>query len=148
MEVTLRERALRFLARREHSRLELTRKLGKYAESPEQLDALLDELHSRRLLSDERYSEMRVHARAARYGNARLAQELRMQGVAEEVVEAALAAEEDELSRARQVWCRKFGDQPEAPDAAARARQIRFMMSRGFSGETIRRVMHGDFENG
>lgn len=147
MELTLRERALRFLARREHSRVELARKLGQYAESAEQLAALLDELTARRLLSDERYTEMRVHARAARFGNARLAQELRTQGVAEEIVGAALAAEVDELIRARQVWSRKFGEQAKAQDAAARARQIRFMMSRGFSGETIRRVMHGNFEN-
>ncbi len=147
MELTLRERALRFLARREHSRVELARKLGQYAESAEQLAALLDELTARRLLSDERYTEMRVHARAARFGNARLAQELRTQGVAEEIVGAALAAEVDELTRARQVWSRKFGEHAKAQDAAAQARQIRFMMSRGFSGETIRRVMHGNFEN-
>jgi regulatory protein len=147
MELKLRERALRFLARREHSRVELARKLGKHAESAEQLEALLDDLTARRLLSDERYTEMRVHARAARFGNARLAHELRTQGVAEEIVGAALAAGLDELTRARQVWSRKFGDQPSAQDAAGRARQIRFLMGRGFSGETIRRVMQGHFED-
>lgn len=145
MEVSLRERALRFLARREHARLELARKLAPHAESLEQLDALLDDLTARRLLSDARYAEMRVNVRAARYGNARLAHELRTQGVADELVDEALAAGDNELTRARAVWQRKFGAAP--GDAGERARQIRFLMSRGFAGETIRRIMRGDFED-
>jgi len=146
MNDTLRERALRLLARREHARVELSRKLAPHAESAEQLDALLDELTARHLLSDERYAEMRMNARGARFGNARLAHELRTQGIAEDLVSAALASGEDELSRARQVWQRKFGDQP-AVEASGRARQMRFLMSRGFSSETIRRVLRGDFED-
>lgn len=145
MELTLRERALRFLARREHARAELARKLAPHAESAEQLGALLDDLAARRLLSDERYAEMRVNARSARYGNARLAHELRTQGVADELVAEALAAGDDELTRARAVWRRKF-DAPPA-DATERAKQMRFLMSRGFAGETIRRVLRGDFED-
>lgn len=145
MELTLRERALRFLARREHARAELARKLAPHAESAEQLAALLDDLAARRLLSDERYAEMRVNARSARYGNARLAHELRTQGVADELVAEALAAGDDELTRARAVWRRKFGAAP--ADATERAKQMRFLMSRGFAGETIRRVLRGDFED-
>lgn len=145
MSGTLRERALRLLARREHARAELARKLAPHAESPEALEALLDDLSARRLLSDERYVEMRLNARAARFGNARLAYELRTQGVSEELVGAALAASDDELARARQVWQRKFGAAGATPDA--RARQVRFLSSRGFSGETIRRVLRGDFED-
>lgn len=145
MELTLRERALRFLARREHARAELARKLAPHAESAEQLAALLDELAARRLLSDARYAEMRVNARGARYGDARLAHELRTQGVADELVAEALAAGGDELSRARAVWLRKFGAAP--ADATERAKQMRFLMSRGFAGETIRRVLRGDFED-
>ena len=72
MKGTLRERALGLLARREHSRVELARKLAPHAESAEELEALLDDLCARRLLSDERYVEMRLNARAARFGNARL----------------------------------------------------------------------------
>jgi len=147
MSVTLRERALRFLARREHARTELARKLAPQAESTEELDALLDELSARHLLSDARYVEMRLHARGARFGDARLAQELRQQGVSDELVTAALAAGEDELARARQVWQKKFGAEPPELDAACRARQTRFMLGRGFSGETIRRVLRGDFED-
>ena len=147
MNGTLRARALRLLARREHARAELARKLSPHAESSTALEALLDDLSARRLLSDERYVEMRLNARAARFGNARLACELRAQGVAEELVACALAASDDELKRARQVWQRKYGDQSAVPDATERARQTRFLMSRGFSGETIRRMIRGDFED-
>ncbi|MFZ4535597.1 recombination regulator RecX [Propionivibrio sp.] len=147
MSSTLRERALRLLARREYARAGLARKLSSYAESAEELGALLDGLSARGVLSDERYVEMRINARGARFGNARLAYELRTQGVSEELVAAALATNVDELTRARQVWQRKFGDKSGAVDAAGRARQTRFLMSRGFSGETIRRVLRGDFED-
>jgi regulatory protein len=145
MSGTLRERALRLLARREHARVELSRKLAPHAESAEQLEALLDNLAERGLLSDVRYVEMRLNARRARFGNARLAYELRTQGVAAELVDEALAGDEDELSRAHQVWQRKFGSQ--TTDVTERARQMRFLINRGFSGETIRRVLRGDFED-
>lgn len=147
MDVSLRERAVRLLARREHSRVELARKLAAHAESEEVLNAVLDDLVARRLLSDERYTEMRLNTRAARFGNARLAQELRTQGVDSELVGAALSGCEDELVRARQVWQRKFGDHLTPSDAAGRAKQMRFLMSRGFSGETIRRVLRGDLSD-
>lgn len=145
MSGTLRERALRLLARREHARVELSRKLAPHAESAEQLETLLDNLTERGLLSDERYVEMRLNARRARFGNARLAHELRTQGVAAALVDEALAGGEDELSRARQVWLRKFDGNP--ADVAEYARQMRFLTNRGFSGETIRRVLRGDFED-
>ena len=147
MSGTLRERALRLLARREYARIELARKLAPHAESGAALEALLDDLVARRLLSDERYVEMKLHARAARFGNARLAYELRTQGVSDELVGAALAASDDELVRASAVWQRKFGDRPAIADTSDRARQMRFLLSRGFSGETVRRVLRGDFED-
>lgn len=147
MPPTLRERALRLLARREHARAELARKLAAHAESAEELDALLDDLSERRLLSDERYVEMRLNARSARYGNARLGQELRSSGIGAELVDEALANVENELSRARQVWQRKYGDSGAAADPAERARQAGFLMRRGFSGETIRRVLRGGYED-
>lgn len=156
MGASLRERALQLLARREHARTELARKLKPHAESVEQLTALLNDLVARKLLSDERYAEARVNARSARFGDARLAHELRTQGVADELVSTVLAGGEKELSRAQQVWQRKFGKLPD--NAVERARQMRFLMSRGFSGESIRHVLRGgrgehgkydddDFEN-
>ncbi len=147
MSGSLRERGLRLLARREYARGELARKLAPHAESAEALEALLDELVARSLLCDARYAETRMKSRAVRFGDARLAYELRTQGVADELVDAALAAGDDELTRARAVWQKKFADRQAPSDAASRARQQRFLLSRGFSGETIRRVLRGDFED-
>ena len=147
MDASLRERALRLLARREHSRAELARKLAAHAESAEALDAVLDDLVARRLLSDARYVEARLNVRAARFGNARLVQELRTQGVDDELVRSALAECEEEWVRASQVWRRRFGDRPASEEAAGRAKEMRFLMSRGFSGETIRRVLRGDLSD-
>lgn len=145
----LRERALRMLGRRDYARLELARKLAPRAESAEHLQALLDDLTASGLLSDERYALMRIAARAGRVGDALLVHELRSKGVAAELVSAALDTSEDELSRAYRVWQRRFARQPlaAADDAVTRSRQIRFLAGRGFSAETIRRVLRGDLEN-
>ncbi|MBL8422811.1 MAG: recombination regulator RecX [Candidatus Accumulibacter phosphatis] len=144
----LRERALRLLARRDYARQELSRKLAPHAESAQQLAALLDDLAAGSLLSDQRYAATRISSRGARVGDARLAYELRGKGVAEDVVSAALAGVEDELTRARRVWQRKFaGGAPAAGDAAERARQARFLAGRGFSADTIRRVLRGHLDD-
>jgi len=144
----LRQRALGLLTRREHTRKELAGKLSSLAESPEQLDALLDELTSRHLLSDARYAETRVKSRGIRLGDARLAYELRSRGVADELVSASLAAGEDELTRAQRVWQKRFGNSPHgADDTAERARQMRFLAARGFSAETIRRLLRATVED-
>lgn len=144
----LRERALRILARREHARQELSRKLAPHAESAQQLEALLDDLTAGSWLSDERYATARVNSRGARLGDARLTQELRAKGVDGDVVNAALAAGEDELPRARRAWQRKFANRPAAADDLAElARQTRFLSGRGFSSETIRRVLRGNQED-
>jgi regulatory protein len=137
----LRVAALRLLTRRDHSRAELTNKLAAQAESSEQLEAVLDRLQTERLLSDQRYASQRVVARAGRYGNARLKQELRQSGVSDEDIVAALPEGGDEAARCRAVWARKFSDLPHS--AAERAKQMRFLQYRGFSGDAIRRVMRG-----
>ncbi|EXI74551.1 MAG TPA: recombination regulator RecX [Candidatus Accumulibacter phosphatis] len=148
MSDALRERAVRLLARREHTRRELMSKLASPVESPQELSAVLDDLSSSGLLSDERYASSRLRARATRFGDARLAHELRAKGVAEELVTAALTAAEDELTRAQRVWQRRFGQQPASPDdAAERARQTRFLAARGFSAETIRCVLRAPPED-
>jgi regulatory protein len=149
----LRERALRLLARREHSRAQLEQKLGRDlpADGAEDapphmaLSALLDELEQRGLLSDERFAKARTASRGQRLGKARLTHELRTQGVDDAIIASALAELEetgDELSRARAVWQRKFGALPESREAWAK--QARFLHSRGFGGDTIRQVLKGD----
>ncbi len=137
------------LGRRDYARHELAQKLAPHAESAAQVQALLDDLTASGLLSDERYALARVRARAGRVGDALLAHELRSKGVAGELVSAVLATGEDELSRAWRVWQRKFAGQPilAADGVVARSRQMRFLAGRGFSAETIRRVLRGDLED-
>jgi regulatory protein len=143
---TLRERALRLLARREHSRAELSRKLRAHDAQEGELEALLDELARRKQLSDERYAESRAHALSRKFGAARIAQELRAKGVAKGVADgAAAAARSTELERARAVWLRKFRRPAESREE--RARQMRFLQSRGFSFDAIRAVIRGADED-
>lgn len=140
----LRVRALQLLTRRDYCRAELRAKLAAEAESEEELDVVLDGLQRERLLSDQRYATQRVVARAGRYGNARLRQELRQKGVADEEIAAALPEGGDESERCRAVWARKFSSLPHS--AEERAKQMRFLQYRGFSGEAIRRVLAGGDE--
>ncbi|GLR13793.1 recombination regulator RecX [Chitinimonas viridis] len=140
----LRGKALKLLSQREHSRTELRRKLGGSDVAREELDALLDELVERNWQSDARFAIAYVDANAARFGRYRLQNELRERGVADALIADALAqlpAEDDELSRAREVWRKKFREVP--TDPAERARQARFMQARGFAYDTIRKVLGG-----
>ena len=141
-EPSLRERALRLLARREHSRAELARKLEEHARSEDDLEALLDDLSRRKLLSDERYAESRAHALSRKFGAARIAHELRAKGLDKELAEQASgAARATEVERAREVWRRKFRNAPGTREE--RMRQMRFLRSRGFSFDAIRAVVAG-----
>ena len=136
----LKARALRFLARREHSRAELSRKLAPHAESAEALLFLLDELEKRKQLSDERYAEVRSHWMARKYGAARIRQDLQSKGVADDVV--ARVSSEGELERARAILARKYRDA--AATREEKARRMRFLQSRGFSYDTIRSALRVD----
>jgi regulatory protein len=146
--LSLKGRGLQILAQREHSRSELRRKLLAHARADaaeesnpvEQVEAVLDWLQAQRYLCEERFVESRVHARASRFGNLRIRQELAQHGVALSA-EATQRLKESELARAREVWSRKFG--APAADAAERARQMRFLAGRGFSSEVIHRVVRG-----
>src|SRR5690606_21671251 len=141
--LSLKARALRLLTRREHSRTELARKLAPHAETAEQVEALLDELVAARLLSNERFADSLVHRRAERYGTATIRHELRTHGLDEALVRTHVAElERTEFERAKAVWARRFGVRPET--LAERARQTRFLLARGFSAETIRRVLGAD----
>ena len=102
------------------------------------VDALLDWLEANDHLSEARFVESRVHSRAARHGTLRIRQELARHHVALPD-DTARALRDSELSRAAAVWQRKFGMPP--ADAAARARQMRFLAGRGFSAEAVRRTV-------
>jgi len=145
-EPSLRERALRLLARREHSRAELARKLQVHSRPGDDLEALLDDLSRRKLLSDERYAESRAHALSRKFGAARIAHELRARGLDKDLADkASKTARATELERAREVWRRKFRSAPKTREE--RARQMRFLQSRGFSFDAIRAVVTGADED-
>ncbi|WP_457330046.1 recombination regulator RecX [Rhizobacter sp. P5_C2] len=165
--LSLRGRGVQLLSQREHSRQELRRKLLQHlrklhseAESgltepaepaeptepidaDQQVDDVLTWLQDKGYFSEQRFVESRVHVREGRYGNLRIRLELAQHGVA---LDAGTAArlKDSELARAHEVWLRKFG--APAADAAGRAKQMRFLSSRGFSPEVIRRVVKGGAE--
>jgi regulatory protein len=137
---TLRGRAIRLLARREHSRAELAKKLAAFG-STEEINNVLDQLEQNGLLSDARAAAAYVRGHAARFGTARLSQSLRTKGISSELIEASLAQEVilDEQQRASAIWRRKFPAKPH--DAREWARQARFLQSRGFATEIIRKLL-------
>ena len=139
-EPSLKGRALRLLSQREHSRLELERKLAPHETEPGQLAKALDELQARGFISEERVVESVIHRRAAKLGTARVRQELQAKGLSPEAMGEALEQlRSTELERAREVWARKFGEP--ATEPKEKARQIRFMVSRGFAAEVVRKVV-------
>lgn len=165
--LSLKARAIALLANREHSRSELGRKLLRLAraqalkeqqtlgdgaavdtEVPPDLisavEVLLEWLQAQGYLSETRFIESRINARAPRYGNLRIRQELAQHGVAPDAI-SEVQLKQTELARARQVWERKFGQL--AQDAAGRAKQIRFLAGRGFSSEVIRKLLRGTDED-
>ena len=137
----LRTRALQCLARREYSRAELRVRLLQYADGDAaQLDLLLDDLMARGWLSDARAAAQLLHARSKRFGMQRIAHELRMKGITDDLIDHTLSELTDsEQDRAREVWLKKYGTPP--VDAREKARQMRFMQSRGFALEIILKVM-------
>ncbi|SDG21404.1 MULTISPECIES: recombination regulator RecX [unclassified Duganella] len=140
--LSLKARALRFLSLREHSRLELARKLSKYAEEGDDIDALLDLLEKNNWLSQERFSESLIHRRAARYGNSRIVAELQSHGVQGEALhELKSSLADTEIERARDIWQRKFGTV--ATDPQQRNKQIRFLLQRGFSQRAVMQAVKG-----
>nr|WP_041377486.1 recombination regulator RecX [Polaromonas naphthalenivorans] len=138
--LSLKGRALRYLAAREHSRAELERKLKPHEETSGQLAQVLDELQAKDFISEARVVESVINRRAARFGASRIKYELLNKGLgAEAVAEAVNSLKGSELERAQGIWRRKF-DGP-ALDAAGRAKQMRFLAARGFGGDVIRRVV-------
>ena len=143
LQMSLKARALKYLSSREHSRLELGRKLARYAQQGDDIEALLDALEAAKFLSQSRFSESLVNRRAARFGNGRILSELQSHGIdGEALQDLKTSLLDDEVSRAREVWRKKFGTPP--ADAAERAKQMRFLQQRGFSPSSIRAAMRAD----
>jgi regulatory protein len=136
----LRARALRLLARREHTRAELARKLAAHAGEGETVAAVLDALVAKKQLSDERYAEERSRQLGRKYGAARIRHDLMSKGV-EPATAERLAAESaaSDFERARAILVRKY--RSPATSAPERAKRMRFLQSRGFATDIIRRVL-------
>jgi regulatory protein len=146
--ISLRARALQYLARREYSRAELRAKLLPHVQldaefeqaQPASLDALLDDFTKRGWLSDARAATQLVHAKRSRFGIQRITHELRQKGIAENLISEALPQlKETELAAAREVWEKKFGIAPQ--DEKEKAKQVRFLQSRGFSLDVVFKVL-------
>ena len=144
--LSLKGRALRYLSMREHSRIELARKLARYAEEGDDVDALLDFLEANNWMSQERFSESLINRRAARFGNSRIVAELQMHGInGDELKELKTGLKDSETARACEIWERKFGQI--AADAAERNKQIRFLMQRGFSQKAVQAAIKGPVDD-
>ena len=143
---------MRLLARREHSRHELARKLEYTGAEREELARVLDELEANNWLSDRRFAESYVADHRRREGAVKLAHALRQRGIADEVISEVLAAlntshsDDSEVARARTIWRKKFALPPSSQQE--RAKQMRFLQGRGFSIETIRQAMSHEDTDG
>jgi regulatory protein len=159
--------AIALLARRDYGRSELAQRLLRRVEAsgsktrpePEQhadraarsdrragqvacIEQVLDALQAKGLLSEARFANEFIRARAARFGPVRLRHELLRRGVQEDLIESALQGQQqDEYARALALWQQRFGTVAKA--APERARQARFLAARGFSHEVVRRVVSG-----
>lgn len=140
MSAELQRRALRLLARREHTRAELARKLASDSAPNPALDVVLDGLQARGHLSEKRYAETRARQLSRKFGALRVRRELVGKGVAPDA--AARFAEDlrkTDLERARAILARKYKDPVSSP--RERARRMRFLYARGFSEEVIRAAL-------
>lgn len=136
----LRERALRLLARREHSRAELVSKLGQAGFPVDEIGPLLDEFEEKNWLSDRRFAESYVADHRARAGSIKLAYDLRQRGVPVSIVDELLSnIQGSELERARKVWQKKYGSPP--VNGADKAKQMRFMQGRGFASGIVYQLL-------
>ncbi|AIY43507.1 Regulatory protein RecX [Collimonas arenae] len=146
LQISLKGRALRYLSAREHSRMELARKLSRYAQEGDDIEALLDTLEAAKLLSQTRFSESLIHRRAHRYGNSRILSELQSHGIdAESLTDIKADLASGEVARAREVWRKKFNQVP--ANAEERVKQMRFLLQRGFSHRAIQAAVKGGDED-
>jgi len=138
--LSLKGRALRLLSQREHSRAELVRKLSTHEEVPGELAQALDDLQAKGFIDETRVLESVLNHRTPKLGNGRIKQELLAKGLAPAAVAQAMVDLKDsELERAKGVWQKKFG--APAADANERAKHYRFLLTRGFSAEVVRKVV-------
>jgi len=135
---SLKARAVGCLARREYARAELRDKLVAAGASPAEVDPVLDDLAAQGYLSDERFAHALVRQKRGAYSKCAIAQTLKAKGVAGEAAAEALAGADDAATLVA-LWRRRFGRAP--ADDRERARQVRFLQSRGFGLSAILKLL-------
>jgi len=142
MKPSLKGRALRLLSQRDHSRKELEQKLKPHEETPGELAEALDFLAAKDFINEKRVAESVVNRRSTKLGAARVRQELMAKGLpADDIADAMQTMRGTEFERALVVWRKKFGTPPS--DASERGKQVRFLVSRGFAPDVVRRIVSG-----
>ncbi|WP_334135125.1 recombination regulator RecX [Tepidimonas sp.] len=137
---SLKARALRLLAQRDYTRAELAQRLASHAPDAAALQAVLNECVARGWLDEQRAVDSLLRRRAERWGAQRVQAELRARGVDAETLRAVRQRlDASELERALALWQQRFGRSP--TDARERARQLRFLVARGFAADVARRVV-------
>ena len=140
--LSLTARAVALLSRREHSRVELARKLAPHAQDPDEIARLLDQLEAEGWQSDTRYVQGLVHRKSAVHGLARIAQSLKQQGISDtQITEVRHQLKDTEIDRARSVWEKRFSAAGLPTNPGQYARQGRFLAARGFSHEVIHKIL-------
>jgi len=140
--ISLLGRGIRYLSMREHSEAEIRKKLHPYAENEEELNHVILQLKSKNFLSNERFSDSLIYKKANTLGSHRIAYELRQHDLDPEIISKHLVnLNKSESRRAYDVWLKKFGTLAKEPKDLAK--QIRFMVSRGFDQELVYRIVRG-----
>ena len=140
--ISLLGRGIRYLSLREHSEAEIRKKLHPYAENEEELNHVILQLKSKNFLSNERFSDSLIYKKANTLGSHRIAYELRQHDLDPEIISKHLVnLNKSESRRAYDVWLKKFGTLAKEPKDLAK--QIRFMVSRGFDQELVYRIVRG-----
>jgi regulatory protein len=132
--------AVRMLARRDYSRAELEQRLLHKGIPRDDIERALDELTAQGLLSDSRFAGATVRRKSGAYSKRAIAGALKASGVEGDVASQALAASEvDDADAIVALWLRRFGAPP--ANDREKARQIRFLQSRGFSLSAIFKLL-------
>jgi regulatory protein len=128
------------LARREYSRVELRDRLLATGAERDECEAVLDELAALGLLSDARFAQAVVRQKEGGYSRRAIAETLKQKGVATDAAHAALADHPvDDAAALVALWRRRFGRAPAGE--REKARQVRFLQSRGFGLSSILRLL-------
>ncbi|WMW81640.1 recombination regulator RecX [Undibacterium cyanobacteriorum] len=141
--LSLKGRALRYLSMREHSRVELARKLTPYVQEGDDLEEVLNFLERAKYLSNQRFSESLANRRQSRFGNQRIMAELHAHDLStDDIAEVKERLQETEIERATEVLHKKFPTAPQ--DHEAKAKQMKFLMQRGFSSRAVQQAMRAE----